>query len=284
MRTFKKSLLNSYRADDTFILGRMLLIFLSLILGSISLRADQPIMNMMPRWDGGYGWQVLYESIERSKLMQGSVLVDADKSETIDLVHLQGVYTWDRSIRMTVKIPYVLSAQRENLDGTIERDQGLGDIKVALPLKQYFNLNGRTGSWTFAPQVVIPTSEVDQYNIYSGVWGGGLSVGYETETYDWFFAVGASYWTYEKEPDYSALNLDFGINPYDNMQILLENDYHYKNDGARRLSVGPSIYFRQNLQTHWRLEFKKDYFVSAGKTAVDHVNETKISLGVGFVF
>ncbi len=257
---------------------------LTLTQGPGVLKADQPIMNMMPRWDGGFGWQVLYEIIERSKLMQGSVLVDTNKSETIDLVHLQGVYTWDRSIRMTIKIPYVLSARRENLDGTIERDQGLGDIKVALPLKRYFNLDGRSGSWTLAPQVVIPTRKSDQYDVHSHVWGSGVSLGYETETYDWFFASGASYWIYEKEPDHIVINLDLGINLYDTMQILLENDYHYENDGACRLSVGPSIYFRQNLLTHWRVDFKKDYFVSGGKTQLDHVDETKISLGVGFVY
>tara|TARA_B100001769_G_scaffold260500_1_gene241175 strand:- start:179 stop:955 length:777 start_codon:yes stop_codon:yes gene_type:complete len=248
------------------------------------LKADQPVMNMMPRWDGGFGWQILYETVERSKLMQGGLLIDPNKSEEIDLIHLQGVYTWDRSIRMTIKIPYVLEAVRENLDGSTERYNGLGDIKVAVPLKKYFNLDGRTGSWAIAPQAVIPTGDFDQYDFHSREWGSGVSVGYETETYDWFFASGASYWIYEKEPDHIAINLDLGVNLYDSMQILLENDYHYENDGARRLSVGPSIYFRQNLLTHWRVEFKKDYFVSAGKTQLDHVDETKISLGVGFVY
>lgn len=36
-----------------------------------SVWADQPIMNMMPRWDGGYGFQVLAERLHRSDLKQG---------------------------------------------------------------------------------------------------------------------------------------------------------------------------------------------------------------------
>ena len=32
--------------------------------------ADQPIMNMMPRWDGGYGWQALYERMDRDDLLR----------------------------------------------------------------------------------------------------------------------------------------------------------------------------------------------------------------------
>ena len=40
---------------------------LILLLVSLSqLAADQPIMNMMPRWDGGYGFQVLAESIHEA--------------------------------------------------------------------------------------------------------------------------------------------------------------------------------------------------------------------------
>ena len=39
------------------------------------LHGDQPIMNMMPRWDGGYGFQVRAEHINRSDLKQGKDVV-----------------------------------------------------------------------------------------------------------------------------------------------------------------------------------------------------------------
>ena len=78
-----------------------------------SVCADQPIMNMMPRWDGGYGWQVLYDTVHRDDLLRGDAVVGSGWSETIHQAHLQGVYTWDRSIRITAKLPIVLDAERD---------------------------------------------------------------------------------------------------------------------------------------------------------------------------
>ena len=50
-------------------------IALLLIISSYSLLGDQPIMNMMPRWDGGYGVQALAETIHRSDLKLGDIVV-----------------------------------------------------------------------------------------------------------------------------------------------------------------------------------------------------------------
>ncbi len=255
-----------------------------------TLLGDQPIMNMMPRWDGGYGFQVLYDSIHRGQLFEGDRVLDSNRSEDIRLLHLQGVYTWDRSIRMTVKIPYALEAERENLDGSVDRYEGLGDVTFALPLKQYFNLDGRSGSWTLTPQLVVPMSSYkenggDAYDVFSRRWGSGLFAGYETETFRWFFAVGASYWVYEKDkPEVFKANLDMGVNPTDATQVLLEIDYRSEDDGAGAWTLGPSFYYRQNLQTHWRIELKKDYHESVGRGRIDYASETKLSVGVGFVF
>lgn len=254
-----------------------------------SLYGDQPIMNMMPRWDEGYGYQLLYDSIHRGKLFQEDRVLDANRSEDIRLLHLQGVYTWDRSIRMTVKIPYALEAERENLDGSIDSYDGLGDVTLALPLKRYFNLDGRSGSWTLTPQLVIPTDSYDAnagaYDVFSRRFGSGLFAGYETETYKWFFALGASYWVYEKDkPEVFKANIEGGINPTDATQLLLEIDYRHEDDGAGSFTVGPSFYYRQNLHTHWRIELKKDFRESVGRGRIDYANETKVSVGVGFVF
>ena len=79
------------------------------------LLADQPIMNMMPRWDGGYGFQVRAEHLHRSDLQQGSDVIARGFTEDVTQFHLEGVYTWDRSIRLTAKLPYVADARREVL-------------------------------------------------------------------------------------------------------------------------------------------------------------------------
>ena len=114
-----------------------------LVLGFValsSLRGDQPIMNMMPRWDGGYGFQVRAEHIHRSDLKQGKDVVARGFTEDIYQFHLEGVYTWDRSIRITAKLPYVLNARREvpSTSGQklVQRDEGIGDLSLALPAEE----------------------------------------------------------------------------------------------------------------------------------------------------
>ena len=43
-------------------------------------------------------------------------------SEEINVMHLEGVYTWKKEIRITAKLPYVLDAEREMPDGLAWKD------------------------------------------------------------------------------------------------------------------------------------------------------------------
>ena len=111
-----------------------------LLLVRISITADEPIMNMMPRWDNGWGFQFIEEYRSESDLLLGDQLAYPGFSEDVHLMHMEGGYTWDKSIRLTAKIPYVLDAVREMPDGSggkrIQRDNGIGDPTLALPLKK----------------------------------------------------------------------------------------------------------------------------------------------------
>ena len=80
-----------------------------------ALRADQPIFNEMPRWNGGWGVQGIYEYRHNPDLLDGDSVVSSDLSESVHLFHLEGVYTWKRWIRLTAKVPYVIHAERELL-------------------------------------------------------------------------------------------------------------------------------------------------------------------------
>ena len=84
---------------------------------AFQLAADEPIMNMMPRWAGGWGYQFVEEYRHESDLLLGDRKAYPGFTEDVHLMHLQGVYTWDRSIRLTAKLPYVLDARREMPDG-----------------------------------------------------------------------------------------------------------------------------------------------------------------------
>jgi len=252
--------------------------------------ADQPIMSKMPRWSGGYGFQFVEEYRHKSDLLLGTNEVGDGLSEDVHILHLEGVYTWERWIRLTAKIPYIIHAEREilNEDGEVETqtDQGFGDLTLALPLKKYFNLDGRSGSWTLAPQLRVPLSDQDQYEIEDGEWGGGLSIGYETETYGWFVGVGATVWVFEHdEPFEVSTSLDFGKNIEafgSSGQISWETDFKWEDDGSNLLKAGPAAYWKFTDTIHFRAEWKHDFYDK--RAEIDHGNGDTFKISLGFVF
>ena len=266
----------------------MRLIFVLLFFTALISQADQPIMNMMPRWDGGYGYQVLYEYIDRENLLEGDKVIGKGWGETIQQLHIQGVYTWDRSIRITAKLPIVLDAERINLVGgqrVVQQDKGIGDLTLALPLKKYFNLMKRTGNWSVTPQIRVPLSSPDEYDVWDRAWGAGLFIGYETEVRHWFFATGTGYWTFENdEPNEWHASIDAGWNFRDNAQLLWESDWHYEDDGKHFASLGPALYWRYNDNTHLRFEYKRSLAEKASDNVYDHVGGNRFQVGVGFVY
>lgn len=269
---------------------RLILFFIAILYELSTVYADQPIMNMMPRWDGGYGFQVLTEHIHNSDLKKGDKTIRSDYSEDITKLHLQAVYTWNRSTRMTFKLPYITNARRENIAPSGQREiqsyEGLGDITLALPLKKYFNLATRSGSWTLAPQIRIPSGEkANSYQVPDCSWGTGLSVGYETETYNWFFATNANAWIYKDElPAEYASNLDLGWKIKDSILLLIETDLDWDDNGAISLFCGPALYWRLSHRIHSRIEWKNEFVSIVSKEVPDHGNGKRFSIGIGFVY
>ena len=95
----------------------------------------------------------------------------------------------------------------------IQKDDGFGDLRLALPLKRYFNLDGKSGSWTIKPMVRIPLSDKDEYDFYYKEFGAGLGAGYEAETADFFFGIGTGGWIFDGDrPAELHTTLDFGYN------------------------------------------------------------------------
>ncbi len=266
-----------------------LLIMGVLLTPSFFVFSDQPIMNMMPRWDGGYGYQLRTEYINRSDLLRGDEVVGEGFSESIYKLHLEGVYTWDRSIRLTLKMPYVIEARREQLVNGAkqsERTSKLGDMTFALPLKKYFNRDGSSGSWTLAPQLRVPTaSKTNAYDIYDREWGLGLALGYEIETSTSFFAIGVHGFAFEKDDDNEiGMSIDLGWNFRDYAQLLWETDYRAEDNGSETLAAGPALYWRFTDEIHTRIEWKHDFKSRVGSNELDHGNSDSFSLGIGFVW
>lgn len=256
---------------------------------SSELRADQPIFNEMPRWNGGWGFQTIYEYRHNPDLLLNDTVVSDELSETIHQVHLEGVYTWKRWIRLTAKIPYVIDAERELPSPTgpiTQKDEGFGDITIALPLKRYFNLDGRSGSWTLAPQLRVPTAKESDYDVYDREWGNALSLGYETETFRFVFGAGTTFWVfYGDEPSRSITTLDAGLNFRafgSNGNVKWRTRFRYEADGTAILSAGPTVYFRFSDTVHGQLEWRHEFY---GRYAVlDHGNGDMLRAGIAFVF
>lgn len=263
---------------------------LAFVAGVPIVMADQPVFNEMPRWSNGWGVQFVEEFRHESDLMSGGEVIVHGFAEDVHVMHVEGVYTWDKSIRMTAKLPFVMDARREmpNEAGEklVQRDEGVGDLTLALPLKRYFNMDGRSGSWTFAPQVLVPLSGDDEYEVYDGAWGQGLSLGYETETHDYIIAIGLSSWVFEgDEPSLSSASLDLGLNLRmfgSSGHVKWETDFIYEDDGTEKLYVGPHLYWKINDTIHMQIMYKKE--VRARRNAFDHGNGSQLKAGFAFVY
>ncbi len=261
-----------------------------LLLSGILLKADDPIMNMMPRWDDGWGFQFIEEYRHESDLLLGDRKAYPNFVEDVHLLHFETVYTWDKSIRVTAKFPWVLDARREMPDGSggkkVEHDNGIGDATLSLPLKKYFNLDGKSGSWTFKPMVRLPFAGDGDYEVYDGQWGNGVGLAYEFETAKWHVHVSTSGWVYHgDEPFESHSSLDLGYNfeaRGTNGSIYWETDFHWEDDGSETLYAGPALYWNVNDTVHWKLEWKHDFHDRQG--VLDHGNGDTFKFSLGFVF
>ena len=136
-------------------ISRFVLLSALMLMSSRSI-AEQPIFGEMPRWAGGWGVQTRHEARR-------------DGETDSQWLHVDGVYTWERWIRVTAKVPF-----------RIDESMGIGTPTLALPLKRYFNLDGRSGSWTLAPQWFVPIANP---NSNARPERFKLSAGYETEAY-----------------------------------------------------------------------------------------------------
>lgn len=106
--------------------------------------AHQPVMDMAPRWAGGYGIQTRVEHFD---------------SQTTTWI--EGVYTFRAAVRATFKLPHV--------------DGEFGDLVLGLPLKRYVNDGARTSNWSITPSLRLPTGRQGKSDL-------GLSVSYSAES------------------------------------------------------------------------------------------------------
>ena len=283
-------------------------ILLCMLLASVPANAHQPVMDMAPRWAEGYGFQLRHENYGSDDLMR-----DSDSTGNalgierfVDTTWLEGVYTFHRSIRATIKVPYVDQRRVTALNGLGVRQQssGIGDVVLGLPLKRYENKGAMTQNWGITPSVRIPTgSSSGDFPISDGSWDAGLSVSYSRETpriyqfYDLFYWNQGSGKRGMQSGNSWGLDVNFGLHPWHNNDqntgLFTLWDVSVRHDespngqilttasGGNRVQTGPIlVYYRGGFMA--RAEFK---FLA--RERVDGISTSRgneFSLAVGWVF
>ncbi len=97
-----------------------------------TLKAHQPVMDMAPRWAGGSGLQIRHIWFGSNELLdyEDQVSNPLGLSHDVNQTWFEGVYTFDRSFRVTAKLPYLKQSRlRPSGAGTVfEQNSGWGDL------------------------------------------------------------------------------------------------------------------------------------------------------------
>ena len=237
---------------------------------SVSVYADQPVMNEAPRWAGGYGFQFRHEYRESDTLIYKDDEINnpLGKTRRVNTTWLEGVYTWDRSKRITVKIPYVDKMRVTEVGGSAvkQNDRGLGDIIIATPLRKYTNHKDWTNNFSFTPQIRVPSGKTSgDYPIGDGSVDAGISLSYGAESPRYLVGIDFFYWMNNEgtrsqhEGDLAGLDITLGKNIYHNgaksagASLQLDFGVRYKDEGytisgnsaGTRVMVGPALVYFQ---------------------------------------
>jgi len=269
-------------------------------------RAHQPVMDMAPRWEGGWGLQVRNEHRFSDELLSGNSEVSnpQGRERRVNATWLEGVYTFKRWLRLTAKIPWLEQSRVSVLNGTSVRQtgSGIGDSTVALQFKHYYNRESSTGNFGFTASVRIPTgSTSDSFPVGDGSWDVGVSASFSSETVYFYQYYDLFYWHNTKgdrgiDPgDEVGLDVNIGLHPYHNnrhnLGIFVMGDLSARyqgrgnntvgTTGGKRISLGPVLVgYWNNLML--RAEVKFPVYESVWGTQVAHGREFNIGLGVVF--
>jgi hypothetical protein len=249
----------------------------ALLLFPVSLFTHQPVMDMAPRWEDGYGFQARYEVQDKTTLFQGSDKLSNPlglKSNTSTL-WLEGIYTFTRERRVSVKIPYVSKTKIRATSSTSTeklQNSGLGDIIVGLLNKWYFNKPGLTGNVSLTPSIKLPTGKQEgNISIGTGTVDMGLSLSASVEAFNFYGLWDLFTWFHSTQNNevqkgpIIGFDSDWGIHPYHNMMknmgvfaMISLNARHYDSDkrsgnlesntGGQTIEVAPTlVWYKDNV-------------------------------------
>jgi hypothetical protein len=265
--------------------------------------AHQPVMDMAPRWEDGYGFQVRYENSGSKELLNGDSKVANSNNDKLSInnIWLEGVYTFDKSIRVTFKLPHI--TQTRTVNGVKEVNEGVGDLILGVPIKYYKNKGAFTSNLGLTPQIRLPTgSSSGNLPIGDGSTDVGLSVSYSTETPKFYTMFDLFYWL-NSEGDRGinggnelGLDINLGYHPVHNnitnTGVFIMLDVTVRNqesgyslggnvNGGSRIYTGPVlVLYRDNVM--FRAEYKVPVYEYFKNTGFSRGKEFNAGIGITF--
>lgn len=271
-----------------------------------SVLAHQPVMDMAPRWKDGYGFQIRQEYHSSNELFSGSSEVDNPfgRENSTSTTWLEGIYTFRREVRLSVKIPHMDKERTVIRNGVPVQEfgSGLGDIVIGVPLKSYTNKESATSNIAFTPSIRLPTGSTSgELPVGDGSTDVGVSFSASFEKADLYQYYDLFYWKNGEgdrgieEGDEIGFDANIGWHPYhDNLTnegvfLMWDLSARYEErgqdtegvTGGKRVSSGPVfVYYQGGMMI--RAEYKYPLYEDVLDTQLSHGQE--FNVGIGFVF
>lgn len=286
----------------------LFILLILLLINICNAKADQPVMDMAPRWENGYGIQIRQEFYGSDKLLKGNKKINnpLGLERYVSKTWLEGVYTINRSIRATLKLPFVYQRRVRNVNGVgiEQKNSGLGDLVLGIPLKYYRNKGAYTDNFGITPSLRIPTGDSSgNFPITDGSWDAGLSISYSLETPKLYSVAEIFYWKNNSGKndmrlgDEFGVEIDLGYHPYHNnvtnTGIFIMWDFILRNNGApnaanlttftggKLVQTGPIlVLYKNNIM--FRAEYKHPVYENVD--GVSNSRGSELNIGIGFAF
>jgi hypothetical protein len=285
--------------------ARVGLVALALSAASVA-SAHQPVMDMAPRWAGGYGFQVRYEYQFADEILAGDdeVANPFDRERTVHTTWIEGIYTWTRELRATFKLP-IVDQKRVGVVGGAPVDQkgsGVGDLILGVPLRKYWNLKSSTLNVGLTPSLRLPTGSTSGgFPVGDGSWDFGLSTSVSAESVFWYTLLDGFWWKNRggmrgiDAGDEFGIDFNLGIHPYhDNARnlggfVMLDFETRWQQRGVdtagttgrTRVTLGPVLVgYWNNLMLRAEAKFP----VYEKVLGTQFAEPLRLNIGVGVTF
>ena len=266
-------------------------IYFAIVLSGTITCADQPVMNEVPRWAGGYGGQVFEEFRWSNDLYDGDSKAANPNRLRYEkhITHFEAVYTFESWIRVTAKLPYVRQ-KRQIMDNGVKRwqkEEGWDDLKLAVPIRKYVNKRTHSGHYGIVPQVRLPVGDDDgPFPISDGSTDFGWSFTAEYEDPVKILSLDVTHWWNNGTNEGDELSIDTGIgwNFRDNASLKWETELSHErgDNGQTWIGAGPTLFWNFNDVIMSRIEYKFSVYEDRKQLGFGRGDSLRIGIGVVF--